>query len=118
MQSVALAVPIQPGKTQAFRDYVAELTGPRRSDEEAFHRKVGTHREAAWLQQTPQGDLVVIYWEGEDPERYKEGLEQLLRSDEPFAQWLRERFADIYGIDPEASLPPMPEQVLDLRLTG
>lgn len=46
MESVALAVPIMPGKTEAFRAYLEELQGEWRSGEESFHRSVGTHREA------------------------------------------------------------------------
>ena len=115
MERLALAVPIQPGKTETFRAYVQELQDTRRAEEEAFHRSVGTRRESAWLQQTPQGDLAVLYWEGEDAERYKKGLEQLLRGDDAFGAWVRERFADLYGIDPSGPLPPLPEPVLELR---
>lgn len=116
MANLALAVPIQPGKTEAFLAYVQELQNGRRADEEAFHRSVGTHRASAWLQRTPQGNLAVIYWEGDDPDTYKTGLEQLLRGDEPFGAWVRERFAEIYGINPDEPLPPLPERVLDLPL--
>lgn len=45
MDSFALAVPVQPGKAQALRDFVAEIDGPRRDQEEALHRRVGTRRE-------------------------------------------------------------------------
>lgn len=116
MNSFAIAVPIQPGKTQALRDFVADIDGPRRAEEEAFHREFGTKREAMWLQSTPQGDLVVIYWEGEDAESYNDAFFKLVASDDPFGAWLRDRFADIYGLDASAGPPPLPEQVRDLRM--
>lgn len=53
MASFAQALPLQPGKTQARKEHVAQLTGPRRGEEEAFHRRTGTRREAAWSSGLP-----------------------------------------------------------------
>lgn len=116
MPSFALAVPIQSGKTQALRDYAAELTGPRRNDEEAFHRQAGTRREMMCLQQTPQGDFAVVYWEGDDPHKFTESLQQLIRSDDGFGAFVRDRFAEIFGVDPNMPLPPPTEPLTDIRL--
>lgn len=115
MDSFAIAVPLKPGKAQAFRDYVAELEGPQKAGEEDFHRRFGTRREAIWLQSTPQGDVAVVYWEGEDAQRFQDALEELVGSDDPFGRFVGGNFADIFGIDPSAGLPPLPEKVRDYR---
>lgn len=113
MPSFAQAVPVQPGKTEALREYIAQLAGPKFSEEQAFHKRVGTRREAAWLQHTPNGDVLVIYWEGEDAERFKAEMEQLLRADGGYGAWLREQFIDLFGVDPTGGLPPLPGQLWD-----
>lgn len=113
MESFALAVPVQPGKTQALREYVAQLSGPKYNEEQAFHQGVGTRREAAWLQQTPEGDVFVLYWEGEGAERFQAELEQLLKAEDGHGAWVREQFIDLFGVDPRAGLPPLPEKLWD-----
>lgn len=113
MESFAQAIPVQPGKTQALRKYVGQLAGPQYGEEQAFHQRVGTRREAAWLQQTPGGDVFVIYWEGEDAERFKAELEELLQSEDGHGAWVREQFTDLFGVDPSAGLPPLPEKLWD-----
>lgn len=115
MDSFALAVPLKPGKTQAFRDYVAELEGPQKDGEEAFHRQNGTRREAMWLQSIPQGDLAAIYWEGQDAQRFQTALSNLIASDDPFGKFVGENLADIFVVDPSAGRPPLPEKVRDYR---
>lgn len=113
MASFALAVPVRPGKTQALREYVAQLAGPRLSEEQAFHQHAGTRREAAWLQQTPEGDVFVIYWEGEDADRFQADLEQFLKAEDGHGAWVREQFIDLFGVDPREGLPPLPEKLWD-----
>lgn len=113
MTSFALAVPVQPGKTQALREYAAQLAGPKFSEEREFHQRVGTRREASWLQQTPGGDLFVVYWEGEDADRFQAELEQFLKAEEGHGAWVREQFVDLFGIDPREGLPPLPEPLWD-----
>lgn len=106
-------VPLQPGKAQAFRDYVTELEGPQKEGEEDFLRRNGTRREAIWLQSTPQGDIAVVYWEGEEAQRFQDAQSDLIASDDPFGRFVGENFADIFGVDPSAGLPPLPEKVRD-----
>jgi hypothetical protein len=61
MESRAFSFPLKAGKTEEWRAWVGEITGPRRNEYEAFSRKVGLKTQRAFLQHTPQGDQAIIY---------------------------------------------------------
>src|SRR5215469_14879360 len=96
MESLAFSFPLEPGKTEEWRAWVREIVGPRRSEFEAFSRKVGLKTQRAYLQHTPQGDQAVIYIEGNDLQRT---LYELQMSQDPFAIRLRQRTQDLFGVD-------------------
>jgi hypothetical protein len=113
MVAVAFMAPIIPGKKQEDKDFVQEVTGPRRAEYEESRRRLGVTREAVWHQQTPQGTVAIIYLEAEDPQRVFQGLGS---SSAPFDQWFRERVEEINGLDLSQPPPgPPPEQLMDER---
>ena len=113
MASLASAFPILPGKTEQWKHFCQEMVGPRRSEYEASRQRLGMSREVAYPQQTPQGDLVVVYIEAQDIPRVFEGFG---RSQEPFDVWFREQVKDIHGVDFSQPLPgPLPEAIVDWR---
>jgi hypothetical protein len=111
MGTVAFAAPLLPGKTDAWRQWIAEMNGPRSAELADFNTRHGLTRHAAWLQQTPQGDLVAVIHEGP-------GAEELLRkvgtSDDEFDVWFRDNVQELHGID-FSNPPPLPEPGLDVR---
>ena len=113
MASLASAFPILPGKTQQWKQFSQEMAGPRRSEYEASRKRLGATREAAYLQQTPQGDLAIVYIEARDISRVFEGFG---KSQEPFDIWFRQQVKEIHGLDLSQSLPgPLPEAIIDWR---
>jgi hypothetical protein len=97
MASLAFSFPLKAGKTQEWRAWVKEVMGPRRSEYEAFSRKVGLGTQRAYLQHTSQGDQAIIYLEGTYLQRT---FLELQTSQDPFAVWLRQRTQDFFdGID-------------------
>jgi hypothetical protein len=110
MQSIAFAAPILPGKTEAFRDWM-HLEGERRQEHEASRERLGIGRETAWLQQTPAGDVAIIYMEADDLQAAFAGL---ATSQEPYDRWSRDMISEIHGIDLTQGFPP-PEQLADHR---
>ena len=65
MGTVAFAAPLLPGKTDGWRQFIAELKGPRSPEFAGFNARChGLTRHAVWLQQTPMGDLVAVIHEG------------------------------------------------------
>ena len=104
MAVTVFAAPILPGKTEDWKAAVAEMKGPR-SDGHAESRKMhGITREVACLQQTPTGDFVCVFVEGEDPDSV---LEREMESDHPFDRWFcKTVLAECHGITPDGDAPP------------
>src|SRR5947209_19853151 len=93
MASLAFVFPLRAGKTEEWRAWIAEILGPRRSEYEAFSRRVGLRTQRAYLQHTPHGDQTIIYLEGEDLQR----TFQLLRpAQDPITLCVRERTKDLF----------------------
>jgi len=112
MQCVAFAVPILPGKTETSRDGTrSAVEGERKAAHESSRERHGISREAVWLQQTPGGDLVVVYLEAKDPQAAFAGMGS---SQEPFDQWFRDHVREVHGIDLAQGFPP-PEQLMDYQ---
>jgi hypothetical protein len=58
---------IQPGKREEAKAIFEEIQHSRRSEYEDSRRRLGIRREKVWFQSLPQGELAVVYWEGDDP---------------------------------------------------
>jgi hypothetical protein len=110
MQSVAFAVPLLPGRTDADRIALASCwDGPRKEAYEDARRRAGITREAVWIQPTPGGDVAVIYLEADD---LATAFTILGTSDEPFDRWFRDHVRQVHGIALEDRFTA-PELVLD-----
>lgn len=113
MTSVCFALPILPGQGDAFRSFAEELAGSRLEEMEAAQRRLATHRELWFHQQTPNGDLAILYFECEDPQAVFAGL---ATSDGDFEVWFRNQVQQITGVDMAAPMPgPLPTTVLDWK---
>ncbi len=113
MASLASAFPILPSKTEQWKHFSQEMAGPRHREYEASRKRLGISREVAYLQQTPQGDMAVVYFEVQDIPSVFEGFG---RSQEPFDVWFREQVKEIHGLDFSEPLPgPLPEAIVDWR---
>jgi hypothetical protein len=110
MAMFALAIPILPGKTDAWRAFIGELNGARRAEFVESRKQLGV-RERTFFQPTPMGDFVVVTLEGDDPAGAFARFGQLAS---PFGDWFKAAVTDIHGVDLAAPPPgPMPEQVVD-----
>ena len=92
MASLAFVLPLTPGKTQEWRDWGEEMLGPRRSEYEAFRRRLSLRTQRWYLQHTPQGDTAIMYLEGDDLQRT---FQELRTSQDRFAVWLRQQTKDL-----------------------
>ncbi len=107
MASYAFVLPVLPGKTEVVRRFGVEMSGPRRGEAEESQRRIGITRQMVWLQQTPQGDMCVVYWETDDPARV---FQKWASSDNPFDRWFLEQLKEIHGID--LTQPPPPNELI------
>jgi hypothetical protein len=53
-------------------------------------------KELGWLQQTPEGDLAIVYVEAADLERM---FQEMAASTEPYDLWFRQQVLEIHGLD-------------------
>ena len=110
MALIAMAVPILPGKTDQWRRMTDELNGPRRHEYEESRRRLGIH-ERTYLQSTPQGDLVVVTIEGDDP---RTSMQQLADGTDDFTRWFLQQVKEIHGIDlAQVVQGPSPQLAMD-----
>lgn len=105
MPSVAFSLPITPGKTEEWKRWGDEMLGPRRSEYEASRKRLGATIERAYHQQTPMGDMAIIYIEAAD---IQSAFQRIAVSQDPFDVWFRERAKDLFSGFDLAAPPPYP----------
>jgi hypothetical protein len=113
MASLAMTLPLLPGKTEDWKRWVQEMAGTRLSAFQASRMRLGITREASFLQQTPAGDMAILYIEAEDMARAFLGL---ATSQDPFDVLFRQRTQEFFGLDlAQPPSGPLPETVFDWR---
>ena len=71
MAAFAFTLPILPGQEEVVRrmgESVSE-SGELREGYEESRRKLGIREEKVWMQRTPIGQTMIVYWNTEDPQR-------------------------------------------------
>ena len=109
MSIMAVAIPIKPGKTDAWRKWTDELKGPRQREYASSRNRVGL-RERNFLQRSPQGDLAIVILEGDDPER---AFSKMMQASDPFTSWFLDQVKDIHGVDLANGGMTLPTLVVD-----
>ena len=97
MASLAFVFPLTPGKAEERRSWGQEILGPRRSEYQAFRNRLGLTKHRIYHQQTPQGEVGIIYVEGDNLQL---AFQELRTSQDPFVVWFRQRAKDLLnGLD-------------------
>ena len=78
-------MPIPPGNTESLRAAFAEMEGARERQCVDNRHVMGATREFVSLQQMPEGDLLVAYLEGDDPDQ---AAERMTASGSEYARWI------------------------------
>jgi len=106
---IAIALPILPGKIDIWKTKVLErMLGDNKKDADAIRNAAGV-RERLYLQKVPDGHIVILTFEGINPEA---GYSQIIRNAPPeFA----EAVLEIHGLDVNATQPPSPKLVYNSR---
>jgi hypothetical protein len=106
MEVFNAAFPILPGKSDQARAFAAAINGDRRREFDESQARFGSTRETWALQSTPDGELMLVWFEAADVEK---GFAVLAQSTEPFDVWFRDQVQDATGFDlaaPPAEPPP------------
>ena len=69
MAAVAFALPILPGQEHVVRSIGEAVSGELREAYEESRKRLGISEEKVWIQRTPIGQAIIVYWETEDPQR-------------------------------------------------
>jgi mannose-6-phosphate isomerase-like protein (cupin superfamily) len=101
MSATASALPILPGKTDEWKRVVAEATGKRRAELDDMHKRLNIRAAHWFLQPTPNGDVAIVYLEGDGAELAFAAWGQ---SQHPFDMWFKQSIGPTYGID--FNVPP------------
>jgi hypothetical protein len=90
-RGMALCAPLAPGATERARAFVADAYN--RDAFTASRRRLNVSEELLTLQSTPEGDIVGIYIEGDDPAKGNAGF---AASQDPFDLWFKEELKKIF----------------------
>jgi hypothetical protein len=99
-RGMAFCAPLTPGETDRARAFVADAY--HRDEFTESRRRLNVSEELITLHSTPQGDLVGIYIEGDDPVKGNEGF---AASREPFDVWFKEQLTKIFPAAIDFSKP-------------
>ena len=91
-----LALPIPPGKLEAWRRLCQELAQGRRGQQSALREDLGVRALRGWLLHTSNSGLGLLQMETDDPDRV---VSNLSVSDHPFVRWLRRELKEINALD-------------------
>jgi hypothetical protein len=101
-----------PGKTDVDRAMLQSCDhGEHKAAYEASRERCGISRESVWIQETPGGDIAVVYMEADD---LQGAFGTLGTSSDPFDSAFRDHILEVHGIDLTSGFPP-PERALDYR---
>jgi hypothetical protein len=101
--ALTFSVPILPGKTEAWKQAVTEMKGARKAEYEESRRRMGIVREVVSLQQTPDGDAVVVFLEADDPGSV---VSSYMKSSAPFDKWFTDTvLVGVHGMNASAPAP-------------
>jgi len=90
-RGMAFCAPLTPGETERARAFVADAY--HRDEFTASRRRLDVSAELLTLHSTPQGDIVGIYIEGDDPVKGNAGF---AASQDPFDLWFKEQLTKIF----------------------
>jgi hypothetical protein len=105
-----LALPLLPGKTDAFKEFAAALEGDKKADYEASLQRFGGLKERAYFEPGVGNDTVVYIIKGK-PTIVNDVLKGIGASSAPFDRWFTERMRDLHGVDLSA-----PDALPDAKL--
>src|SRR4028119_334255 len=69
MAAFAFTLPILPGQEEVVRRIGEAVSGELREEYDESRRRLGISEEKIWVQRTPIGQALVVYWDTEDPQR-------------------------------------------------
>ncbi len=108
MALMAVAMPIAPGQEETWQAWIDELLDKRREEFASSRRSAGV-RERTFLQDTPNGKLVIVTLEGDDP---LGSFAKMMSTDDEFTRWFVERANAAHGFDVSQPMDAPPSRLV------
>ena len=110
MESIIMALPILPGKTEAVKAMFRTVKEQKWADYERVQKKQGIEKERDFLQITPNGNFLLIYIESKDIQKT---FDTFTTSKDPFDLWYMDEMKENTGVDfSQPSSEPLPEMLI------
>jgi Family of unknown function (DUF6176) len=106
---ISFCAPLAPGKTDEARAFGKEWTEARRDEHTQSRRRLGLTHETVFLNPTPNGDIVCVYLEGDDP---AEANRRFAESRDPYDVWFKDQCRKVFIPDIDFNIPLPPITVL------
>jgi hypothetical protein len=107
-RGLAFCAPVMPGAEDIGRAFAKEAFEKRRAEHAASRRALGITHETVVLNHGPQGDVIAVYLEGDDP---VEGNRRFAASRSDYDVWFKEQCTHVFPpqIDFNQPVPPVTE---------
>lgn len=103
------AFPVLPGKEEQAKVFAKEV-GRRMSELDESEKRLGVTKEFWSLASSPQGSMVLVYFEGQDIQKV---FADFANSKDPFDVWYKNQVKEFTGVDLGAPPSgPMPENLV------
>jgi DNA repair photolyase len=96
MPMAVVVLPILPDMEENWRRFAQDLLEDHLDEYEALRRHVDIRRVTVYLARMPRWDVILAHVEAENPE---EAFRRLVASEEPFAEWFKEKLAELTGYE-------------------
>ena len=110
MPIAVLILPILPDREEEWRRFAQDLLGDRLGEYEGLGRCLGIGGVRVYLARMSWREVILAYVEVGDPE---EVFRQLVASEEPFAEWFKEKLAELHGYDLRRRIGLSPELIFE-----
>ena len=102
MAILTFAVPIVAGHANEVSRLGEDLDRlALRARYEELNRRAGLRRHMEWIESTPDGDLLLVLFETDTPEKLGRTF-----GDDEYDRWWVDRFKRVHGFDPATPGPP------------
>jgi len=103
----AIAIPVLTGKKEQLKKFASDLNGRYKKEFNESRKELGV-QERTFLQSGPDGDMIIVTLEGENPQ---DSFKKFSEKNDEFSKWFVAQAKEIHGID-LTQKPPFTSELL------
>jgi len=109
MQTIVEIKPLKPGKVEAYRDFAAAITGPKKKEYADMLKRYGLKTANVYFHKIRDVDFVIVVHLAEDDAM--ERLQHFATSTHSMEQWCLEQLNELHDSTPLNGAPYAPQAV-------